>query len=403
MTSTTLPLSSPPLTQDAGRLTAISGEGGAPVYVERTGVADASAASDSFTRASGTGLSQASASFRAESFPSAARAALGLLVLLLLWQIGAWLLQQTMPIASLLAPWPTFKSLGWLLGSGQLWAHVLASLQRVLVGLVLALVIGVPLGLLIGRSRAVEQATGGAFQLLRMISPLSWMPIVVMLFGVGDAPIYFLLTFAAVWPWVRFPLAIVLTLLLITLLYAGTSNVRRAKFALSTIGAAVALVAWIVLTGGLYLYAVVFGGFDSTYGAFAGVLIFLFWLWLTNTVLLFGAEIDAEVERSRQLQAGIKAEESLQLPPRDTRQSEKSAEKLVERIEEGRQLRLQARAAGARGHRAPAAGTDDKPADDRPVAERDHKAGENADPADRSAHDVVLEPLPSEEAQRKGY
>ena len=200
MTSTTLPLSSPPLTQDAGRLTAISGEGGAPVYVERTGVADASAASDSFTRASGTGLSQASASFRAESFPSAARAALGLLVLLLLWQIGAWLLQQTMPIASLLAPWPTFKSLGWLLGSGQLWAHVLASLQRVLVGLVLALVIGVPLGLLIGRSRAVEQATGGAFQLLRMISPLSWMPIVVMLFGVGDAPIYFLLTFAAVWP-----------------------------------------------------------------------------------------------------------------------------------------------------------------------------------------------------------
>ena len=184
MTSTTLPLSTPAVvaasadaqTPAAG---AIAGDAGGP-------------------RASG--FPGGAAARHSGGFSSAVRAALGLLVLLLLWQLGAWLLQQTMPIASLLAPWPTFKSLGWLLGSGQLWAHVFASLQRVLVGLVLALMIGVPLGLLIGRSRAVEQATGGAFQLLRMISPLSWMPIVVMLFGVGDAPIYFLLTFAAVWP-----------------------------------------------------------------------------------------------------------------------------------------------------------------------------------------------------------
>jgi NitT/TauT family transport system permease protein len=59
---------------------------------------------------------------------------------------------------------------------------------------------GVPIGLAIGASRAVESGTSGAFQFLRMISPLSWMPIAVMVFGIGDAPIYFLLGFAAVWP-----------------------------------------------------------------------------------------------------------------------------------------------------------------------------------------------------------
>ncbi len=57
-----------------------------------------------------------------------------------------------------------------------------------------------PLGLLVGASRNLEAATTPAFQFLRMISPLSWMPIAVMLMGVGDQPIYFLLAFAALWP-----------------------------------------------------------------------------------------------------------------------------------------------------------------------------------------------------------
>src|SRR5690606_22844842 len=60
--------------------------------------------------------------------------------------------------------------------------------------------IGVPVGLAVGGSRTLENASSTAFQFLRMISPLSWMPIAVMVFGIGDAPIYFLLTFAAVWP-----------------------------------------------------------------------------------------------------------------------------------------------------------------------------------------------------------
>lgn len=82
----------------------------------------------------------------------------------------------------------------------QLWTHVALSLKRIAVGLGLAVLIGVPVGLAVGASSAFEAATTPAFQLLRMISPLSWMPIAVMMLGVGNKPIYFLLTFAAVWP-----------------------------------------------------------------------------------------------------------------------------------------------------------------------------------------------------------
>ncbi|MET1042706.1 MAG: ribonuclease BN, partial [Microbacteriaceae bacterium] len=69
--------------------------------------------------------------------------------------------------------------------------------------------------------------------------------------------------------------------------------------------------------------------------------IFLLWLWIANLALLFGAEFDAELERGRQLQAGIKAEEEIQLPPRDTRKSDKVAAKEREDVLEGRRLREQ--------------------------------------------------------------
>lgn len=128
------------------------------------------------------------------------RAVLGLGLLLLLWQLGIAIMGQGMPIARKLAPAPALASLWDLASSPRLWQHSLASLQRVGVGLLLAVGLGLPLGLLLGRSRAFEETASGAFQLLRMVSPLSWMPIAVMLFGVGNAPIYFLLTFAALWP-----------------------------------------------------------------------------------------------------------------------------------------------------------------------------------------------------------
>ena len=124
----------------------------------------------------------------------------GLVLLLALWWMGTYWLRTTVPLAASLAPDQTLMSLWQLLLSNQLTEHIVVSLRRVLVGLLIALLIGVPLGLAVGASRVLEASTGMAFQFLRMISPLSWMPIAVMVLGVGDAPIYFLLAFAAVWP-----------------------------------------------------------------------------------------------------------------------------------------------------------------------------------------------------------
>lgn len=124
----------------------------------------------------------------------------GLVFLLLGWWLGVHLFGGSEGLAARFSPEATLVSLAELLGRAELYEHVFVSLKRILVGLLLALLIGVPLGLLIGSYRHLEAATTPAFQFLRMISPLSWMPVVVMLMGVGDQPIYFLLTFAAIWP-----------------------------------------------------------------------------------------------------------------------------------------------------------------------------------------------------------
>lgn len=124
----------------------------------------------------------------------------GLGTLIILWALGIRLLENNIGLASALSPVETFQTLYALVAQNELTWHAVTSLKRVLIGLLAALVIGVPVGLAIGRSRALEQSTSTAFQFLRMISPLSWMPVAVMVFGIGDAPIYFLLAFAAVWP-----------------------------------------------------------------------------------------------------------------------------------------------------------------------------------------------------------
>nr|WP_275299808.1 ABC transporter permease [Achromobacter ruhlandii] len=116
----------------------------------------------------------------------------GLAALLGLWWLGTEVLAPAGGMARRFAPGATFASLWQLLTGSDLPLHVLVSLRRVAVGLGLALAIG--------SYRRLEAALSPAMQFLRMISPLSWMPIAVMVFGVGDDPVYFLLAFAAVWP-----------------------------------------------------------------------------------------------------------------------------------------------------------------------------------------------------------
>ena len=66
--------------------------------------------------------------------------------------------------------------------------------------LLAATIVGVPVGILIGYFKIARQFTYVPFQLLRMVSPLSWTPIAIILFGIGSAPVYFLVFIAAVWP-----------------------------------------------------------------------------------------------------------------------------------------------------------------------------------------------------------
>ena len=153
--------------------------------------------------------------------------------------------------------------------------------------------------------------------------------------GLGDATV-------TIWNVVKWPLMLLVVVFLVAVLYYATPNVRQPKFRWISVGAGLAIVVWILASAAFGLYVANFGSYNKTYGSLAGVIILLLWLWLTNLALLFGAEVDAELERSRQLQAGIEAEEDLQLPARDTRRSDKEAAKLEEQIREGRALREEA-------------------------------------------------------------
>ncbi|GAA3609796.1 YihY/virulence factor BrkB family protein [Marihabitans asiaticum] len=160
--------------------------------------------------------------------------------------------------------------------------------------------------------------------------------------GLGD-------TAVMVWGIAKWPVMLLLVVVMVASLYYFTPNVRHPAFRWVTPGAAVAILVAILATVAFGFYVANFSSYNATYGSLAGVIIFLLWLWIINTVLLLGAEVDAEIERGRQLQAGIEAEEEIQLPPRDTAASEKAEEKEEESVAKGRKIRMSARHSGRNG------------------------------------------------------
>ncbi len=153
--------------------------------------------------------------------------------------------------------------------------------------------------------------------------------------GLGD-------TAVTVWNIVKWPVILAVVVVVVAILYYATPNIKQPKFRWISVGAAMAVVVWILASLGFALYVANFSNYNKTYGSLAGIIVFLLWLWITNLALLFGAEIDAEIERGRQLQAGIEAEESLQLPPRDTKASDKLAAKDDKELQEARAIRTSA-------------------------------------------------------------
>ncbi|OTE98070.1 ABC transporter permease [Crenothrix sp. D3] len=124
----------------------------------------------------------------------------GILVAVFLWWAGTSLLATENSLLLSFSPVACFQALLQLLQTGEIFTHIRVSLERVLLSLLFALLVGIPLGIVVGLSKVLEKATSPLFQFIRMISPISWMPLAVMMFGIGDAPVYFLLTIAAVWP-----------------------------------------------------------------------------------------------------------------------------------------------------------------------------------------------------------
>ena len=143
-----------------------------------------------------------------------------------------------------------------------------------------------------------------------------------------------------IWDIAKWPVILLVVALIVAILYWATPNVRHPRFRWISVGAAVAIVAWVLLSAAFGLYVANFSSYDRTYGSLAGVIAFLLWLWITNLALLFGAELDAELERGRELQAGIPAEETIQLPPRDSRKIRKAEKKQRKDVEKGRAIRL---------------------------------------------------------------
>jgi membrane protein len=149
-------------------------------------------------------------------------------------------------------------------------------------------------------------------------------------------------TTVLVWDIAKWPVLLAIVVVVVAVLYYATPNVKQPKFRWISLGALFAIVVWILASAAFAFYVATFSSYNKTYGSLAGVVVFLLWLWITNLALLAGAELDAELERGRQLQAGIAAEETIQLPPRDTRKIDKAEDKERSDIEDGRAIRQDA-------------------------------------------------------------
>ena len=128
--------------------------------------------------------------------------------------------------------------------------------------------------------------------------------------GLGSAAV-------TAWDIAKWPVLVVLVSIMISVLYWAAPNVKQPGFRWITPGGVAAVLIWIVASAGFAFYVASFGSYNKTYGALGGVIIFLVWLWISNIAILLGAELNAEVERGRELEQGRPAERELQLEPRN--------------------------------------------------------------------------------------
>jgi membrane protein len=124
-------------------------------------------------------------------------------------------------------------------------------------------------------------------------------------------------TAVTVWDIAKWPVIAFVVVTMFAILFYAAPNVRQPGFRWITPGGIAALVLWIVASAAFAFYVSNFSSYNKTYGALAGVVAFLVWLWISNIAILLGAEMNAEVERQRELDKGVPEEHTLALEPRD--------------------------------------------------------------------------------------
>ena len=130
------------------------------------------------------------------------------------------------------------------------------------------------------------------------------------LLGLGSAVV-------TVWDLVKWPVLLLLVSFMFALLYWASPNAKQG-FRWVTPGGILAVVVWVVASAAFALYVANFNSYNKTYGSLASVIIFLVWLWLSNTAILLGAELNAELERGRAIAAGHPPDEEPYMELRDT-------------------------------------------------------------------------------------
>ena len=132
------------------------------------------------------------------------------------------------------------------------------------------------------------------------------------LLGVGGAA-------TTAWDIAKWPVILIVVMTMFAFLYWAAPNVRHPKFHWISPGGVLGVLIWLAASALFAFYVANFGSYNKTYGSLGGVIVFLVWLWISNIAILFGAEFNAELERTRQIAAGHPEEQEPFLEPRDTR------------------------------------------------------------------------------------
>jgi membrane protein len=165
-----------------------------------------------------------------------------------------------------------------------------------------------------GRSFVRRKLTDLASTVVLLALVLS--TVVLMFAGVGVVRDLLGPGAATVWRIGRWPAALISALLVFSFLYFVTPDVEQRAFGWITPGAAVGVTLWLLASVAFSVFIGHFASFNVTYGSFAAAIILLVWLWLTNVALLFGAEVNAEIEREKKHAEGGPEPRTLNPPPR---------------------------------------------------------------------------------------